>query len=167
MITVPALSIGATLGLLAVARHLKLSKKVVGTMMIALIAVVLFISKFEWNINQQIVVKEIPGDALLGSTTWADEQATQWFLPKPTAIPAQKIEIAEPKSTFTVTSWKTGEHLYTVHAPKKTQVLENTMYYPGWRVFVDGNEVVVNYKDSKFPGRLVYEVEKGDHQIVT
>lgn len=167
MITVPALSIGATLGLFALVTHLKLSKKFVGVIMVVLIGGVLFISKFEWKINQQIIVQEVPGDALLGSTTWADEQATQWFLPKPTAIPSQKIEIADPKSTFNVTRWKTGEHVYSLSASKKTQAVENTMYYPGWQVFVDGKEVAVNYQDAKFPGRIVYNLEKGEHGVVT
>lgn len=167
MITVPVLSIGAALGLQPLARQFRLSSKSVAVLMAVLVITVLFISKFMWNINQQIVVQKVPGDALLGSTTWADEQATQWLVPKPKEIPATKIQALDGQLSSVISVWKTGRHEYTVTALEETTVVENTMYYPGWRVWVDGREVNVDYQNKQFPGRIVYVVDSGAHTVVT
>ncbi|HZZ98907.1 MAG TPA: hypothetical protein VFG51_03165, partial [Candidatus Saccharimonadia bacterium] len=167
MVTVPALSVAGSLGLYAWSQHHRWSSKQTWILVGALIIALFVHAHFEWNINQEITVPVVAGNALEGTTTWADEQATKWFLPKPTAIPKNHVEVLSGKSTSTITEWKSGEHAYAIDAHADTQVLENTMYYPGWRVWVDGQEVEVNHLDTKFPGRIVFGITKGNHTVMS
>jgi uncharacterized membrane protein len=167
MVTVPVLSIAGTLGLYYFARARNWSNQRVWILVAVLVGVMFFIAKGQWNINQEVAIPVVPGDALEGTTTWADEQATKWFLPKPKVIPAQHVQVLSAKSTAVIGTWKTGEHDYTINAVTDSKVLENTMYYPGWRVWVDDTEVPVNYLDKQYPGRLVYNVTEGEHAVVS
>ena len=126
-------------------------------MVAILIIITLLIASFQWHRNQTEFVKTVAGDALEGSTTWAHEQATRWFVPKPDRIPQNKIEGANYK----IISWKTGEHDYLINGGNF--VTENTMYYPGWEVKVDNILIPINYSN----GKINYEVAPGQHQIKT
>ena len=175
MLTVPALTVMASFGLEYLSQMFKLRALPRATIMMAVIAATLVIAKPQWHINQPDYAREVPGDALEGTTTWADEQATQWLVPKPKTIPAQKIELRDiqqnalaqnAQSQFSVTTWKTQLHRYTIDTPIPTTVVEHTMYYPGWRVWVDGQETQIDYRDAKNPGEIVFALPAGEHKVV-
>jgi len=170
LLTVPVLSVMSAVVLQELTHAFKwnLSKQVL--LLAAVILGTFLIAKDEWHINQVFDHQTVSGDALLGSTTWANEQATHWFVPMPTKIPAQKIEFINDttqQNKFEVQSWLTGVHTYSVTATSSTTVAENTMYYPGWIVSVDGKNVSVDYQNKTFPGLLVYQVPAGQHLIVS
>lgn len=143
MLTVPAL---------AIAGSFVQTKNIVA---VSLIGLTILSANYMWRRNQTEVVPVISGDAIPGSTTWAHEQATRWLVPKPDRVPAAKIENA----AYQINLWKTNEHSYVING--SGQITENTMYYPGWKVFVDGVEQPVNYDD----GKINYTVSAGQHQI--
>ncbi len=149
MLTVPALVVGGVLG----------AEKFLKNWVVAiLIGLTILLASYTWSRNQTQVVPVFSGDAIAGSTTWAHEQATSWLVPKPDKIPKDKIENAN----YNILSWNTGEHRYTINALSPL-ITENTMYYPGWKVFVDGVEQVINYDN----GKINYLVTPGNHQIIT
>ena len=139
------------------------------TWLVVIISIVFVfaIAKDEWHVNQVVFEEKFTGDAIEGTTTWADEQATQWLVPKPQGLPVQKVESRAPKTKIHVTSWKTQEHQYSAYAPQATTLVEHTMYYPGWRVWVNGTEGDVNYKDTTNAGMLVFPIPKGQNLIVS
>ena len=70
-------------------------------------------------------------------------------------------------SSFREVSWKTQKHVYEINAPKDTEVLERTMYFPGWEVEVDGAKVDIDYQKPDYPGLITFKVPAGKHTIVT
>ncbi len=166
LLTVSALAVMSAITLHELARTNKWSEAIKTVLAALLIAMTLFIAKDQWHINQSATPKTIAGDALQGSTTWADEQATHWFLPKPNKIPDQKIEFVNKAGKFVVQKWFTGKHIYSVVVPQETVVVENTMYYPGWEISVDGHMVTIDYQNAQYPGRITYPVTAGEHQVV-
>lgn len=148
LLAVPALAILGSIG-----ASFWLRKRFVITLLI----VAILSTSYMWFRNQTENVSPIAGDAIEGSTTWAHEQATRWLVPKPEQIPKNKVENA----VYSVESWKTREHRYTISGFGK--VTENTMYYPGWKVFVDGVEQEVDYGN----GKINYSVGPGAHQVIT
>lgn len=157
MITVPAMAVLGTLGLHGLLE--KFRERIQWLVVFTAIMAAMVLVSFQWQRNQTEYPPVFPGDAISGSTTWAHEQATRWLIPQPDRIPAEKIE----NVAYQINSWKTGEHDYTITAKVPTTVTENTMYYPGWRVFVDGREESINYGN----GKINYPVTAGSHQIVT
>lgn len=56
------------------------------------------------------------------------------------------------------------EYSVTVHTP--TTLMENTLYFPGWQVLVDGKEVSIEFQDQQHRGLMIFDVSKGVHSIV-
>lgn len=124
-------------------------------------------SRDYWKANLHVIVNTHGDTALIGSTTWADEQFPIWFNPKPTSIPPAHAQIVAGTGQINIDSWKTGEHTYQTNSGNNITVVENTAYYPGWTVTVDGKQQGFSYEDKSFPGRIVYTLSPGSHIVKT
>ena len=56
-------------------------------------------------------------------------------------------------------------HTYEVKALERSRILENTLYFPGWNVFVDDKKFPVEFQDPRYRGLMTFYVDKGEHQI--
>lgn len=120
-----------------------------------------------YQVNERVLIK-LPGNRpIQGSTTWADEQFPIWYEPKPSGFPKGRIEIVEGKGRVEVESWKTGAHKYEISASQSVKVVENTAYYPGWVLIVNGVKHDFDYEDSEYPGRIVYQLPAGEYRVLT
>lgn len=54
----------------------------------------------------------------------------------------------------------------SVNTRENSQIVENTLYFPGWKVWVDEKEVPINYQDLNWRGMIIYPVPVGEHQVV-
>jgi len=70
-------------------------------------------------------------------------------------------------SSFNEVSWKTQKHVYEISAPRETEVLERTAYFPGWEVKIDGINTPIDYQKQAYPGIITFKVPPGNHTIVT
>lgn len=56
-------------------------------------------------------------------------------------------------------------HLYEVKViSEKAQFLENTLYFPGWEVLIDGKKTSVEFQDPNHRGLLTFFVPQGQHE---
>lgn len=156
MLTVPVMTILGTLGLHSFLTRFR--ERIQWLVIFILIAAAMSLVSFQWQRYQTEYSPSFPGDAIPGSSTWAHEQATRW-LATPDRIPADKIENAQYK----IKLWKTGEHDYTISTTKDSLVTENTMYYPGWEISIDGKETEIDYDN----GKINYAVSPGTHEVLT
>jgi hypothetical protein len=72
------------------------------------------------------------------------------------------------KGDFTMTSvsWKTNYHQMAVETPQGGILSDKTHYWPGWKVFVDGEEVkLYDPWDPYSHGLLTFDVPSGKHLI--
>ena len=57
-------------------------------------------------------------------------------------------------------------HVYEVEVESEnTRLVENTLYFPGWNVYVDGKSVDLQFQDPEFRGLMTFMVPKGSHVI--
>lgn len=75
-----------------------------------------------------------------------DPAIPKWVDPKhpwKTVVPAQHLEAIDGR--FTIMREKRGytEHEYRLNVPETTKFIDNTYYFPGWHVFVDGKETAI------------------------
>ena len=70
-------------------------------------------------------------------------------------------------SSFQEISWKTQEHVYQINATRDTEVLERTMYFPGWEVKVDGVKAEIDFQKPDYPGLITFKVPAGKHTIIS
>jgi hypothetical protein len=93
-----------------------------------------------------------------------DPAIPKWVDPKhpwKTVVPAQHLEAIDGR--FTIIREKRGytEHKYRLNAPETTKVIDNTYYFPGWHVFVDGKETAI----TPDQGLITFIVPSGTQAI--
>ncbi len=167
MLAVPTMSIMAVIGLHLIGKEFKWSSWVKVSITTILIGLTLFFARDKWYLNQPLFWENPVGQSIPGSTTWAHEQATQWFTPKPTEIPGQRVETLADEGEATINLWKTHLHHYQVKVSQPTTVIEHTMYYPGWQVWIDGQQATIDYQHEQHPGKIVFQVPAGSHEVIT
>ncbi len=64
-----------------------------------------------------------------------------------------------------IEKWHSQEHLYTLKIREDSQIADNTLYFPGWKVWVDGRQVSLRFQDMNWRGIITYPVPKGEWQI--
>lgn len=57
------------------------------------------------------------------------------------------------------------EHSVTVQAKSQIAVVDNTVYFPGWRAEVDGIKVPIEFQDPNHRGLITFSISKGKHNI--
>lgn len=78
-----------------------------------------------------------------------------------------KINDLNGISSFKEIAWKTQEHVYQIRAARDTEVLERTMYFPGWEVEIDGIKTDIDYQKPDYPGLITFKVPAGEHTIIS
>ncbi len=56
-------------------------------------------------------------------------------------------------------------HEHTITTVMPTKVSENTLYFPGWKVYIDGQEALISYEDISWRGVIIYTVPQGTHNV--
>lgn len=60
---------------------------------------------------------------------------------------------------------KNSERLYTVTSDKGVRMVDNTFYFPGWNVYIDGTKTNIQFQDPEYRGVITYDVPPGEHKI--
>jgi len=58
-------------------------------------------------------------------------------------------------------SWRT----YTVEVKDELRMVDNTFYFPGWKVYVDGKPTGIEWQDMNYRGVITYKVPSGSHEV--
>ncbi|MCL5070809.1 MAG: hypothetical protein M1308_07925 [Actinobacteria bacterium] len=93
---------------------------------------------------------------------------TIWFSNKPVwinKIPKSKIESIEGDIKIEMLKNNSTEHTYRLFSEKGARVMENTLYFPGWSVIINGKNININYKDSKYKGLITFNIPKGTSNV--
>lgn len=60
---------------------------------------------------------------------------------------------------------KINEYLYVVSSNKPTLVKQNTYYFPGWKLEIDGKPSDIVFTNDAFPGIITFPLEEGIHYV--
>lgn len=60
---------------------------------------------------------------------------------------------------------KTTEHIYKVDAKSEIRIVDNTLYFPNWEVYVDDSKVPIQYQDPNHRGLITFDVSEGNHIV--
>lgn len=133
---------------------------------IIVVAATLLLTRQMWRANGFIDKPDSYYAGTYNSTTDTGESSPIWsvrFMEKQYGAPLEVIdgvaEIREISRTST-------RHEYTAAASKQLRVVENTLYFPGWNVFIDGTRPEVQFQDPAYRGLMTFEVAEGKHTVV-
>lgn len=97
-----------------------------------------------------------------GTTTSSNELMPLWVKKQPLQQPLSKVEAKGGQITNLVSNSK--KISFSVDLPKTENVIINTIYYPGWNLFIDGQKATINYSNPS--GVMDINVRSGKHSIM-
>lgn len=113
------------------------------------------------TLTEQFLTVDYVGTSDTGETTpiWAVR-----FQEHPAKAP---VEIVSSDGTVEIDriEKRMQEHTFRVRATAQSQIVDNTLYFPGWKVFVDDQETPVVYEDQNWRGLMTFPVTQGEHRV--
>lgn len=98
------------------------------------------------------------------TTTSSSEYTPLWVRERPLQRPLQKVELLSASGTISNLRYNSKSTTFTVQSDRPATVRINTIYYPGWKVFVDGLTVLPNYTNPR--GVMDVAIAVGTHSVV-
>jgi len=99
-------------------------------------------------------------------TFYHHEAVTKWSGDTAHAYPHTPVEIISGVGKISRYQRKSNIHTFQINAATDTKILDNTIYYPGWQVFIDGKKTIIEFQDPNHKGLLSFFLPKGKHHIV-
>ena len=159
-----AITVFATAALGAIALEV-LPKKLQTVAFITLFAATLFFNKDYWHAKGYIYKPQSFYTSIYEGTTDTGESAPIWSVRFMGEKPKAPAQIIEGKGTITLEKRSPYVHQYSLNNSTLVRILENTLYFPGWRVLVDGVQVPVQFQDEQYRGLMTFMVPQGQHTV--
>jgi hypothetical protein len=130
---------------------------------LATLAVVLTIPM--WRAPSYIVRPETFYTGIYPGTTDTGESSPVWSVRFMEAPPAEYTEVIEGDAIIVSGQRTNTRHVYSVEATTTARIRENTLYFPGWKVLVDGKDTSIEFQDPANRGLMTYYVDPGTHRV--
>ncbi len=154
--------LGAALGGIVVPA---VSKKYVWKFALGLSLLAIVTTSSMWKAKEYMIKPESFYTGVYKGTTDTGESSPIWSVRFMEHISSSKMEVIDGNAIIEEGRRTTTRHEYTVQASVKTRLVENTLYFPGWRVLVDGIPTTIEFQDPTWRGLMTFFVEPGDHRI--
>lgn len=100
-----------------------------------------------------------------GTTDYHGAASTIWTAGDFSSIPKIPYEVIVGKAKISLVKRKSNVHEFNVDASTNLKIVDNTVYFPGWQVAVDGNKVPIQFQDPNYRGLITFNVSRGTHNI--
>jgi uncharacterized membrane protein len=142
-----------------------MSNKFKKIILIILIAVLLLVNKDYWNAHGFLQKNENFYTGIYNSTTDTGESAPIWSVRFMEKRPISKVKIIEGEGVIREIKRSMTKREYLVKAVDEIRILENTLYFPGWTVLVDGKKENIQFQDQNYRGLITFKVGRGSHAV--
>ncbi len=132
---------------------------------IVVVALALLQNKDYWYANGFLQKSEHFYSGIYDSTTDTGESSPIWSVRFMEKRPKASMEVISGSTTIEKLSRISARHEYIVNAKEESRIRENTLYFPGWDVFVDGKKVAVEFQDQRNRGLMTFFIDKGSHKV--
>lgn len=106
---------------------------------------------------------------IYNGTTDTGESSPVWSVRFMEREPAAPIEVIDGTAEITENERRIRRHSYTVNVfSENARILENTLYFPGWSVYIDGGklpESAVEFQDPHHRGLITFTIPSGSHTV--
>lgn len=128
--------------------------------------VLLFLNKDYWYPKGFLQKPESFYQGIYYGTTDTGESAPIWSVRFMEKAPKSPIEIIDGgKGSIQQIIRKSTYHKYEIKASRKVRIRENTLFFPGWKIMVDGKAVDIQFQDPRNRGLMTFYVPPGTHTI--
>ncbi len=142
---------------------------------IVFIIILFTVSQTILNWGHRRVIPEINDNALYNSLPYSTYQieggpaaTPKWvnpYDPWMKETPRYRVEFLNGHGTSSIIKRTSINHIYIVNSVGNSYIKENTYYYPGWNLLIDGKKEEINYTNKKFPNVITFKLNKGVHNV--
>lgn len=118
-----------------------------------------------WHAKTYSLKSEEYYSGIYNGTTDTGESSPIWSVRFMETRAKAPLEVISGEASLVTMFRSTTEHDYQVNVKAKSRLLENTLYFPGWKVLVDGKEVPIEFQDPNYRGLMTFDVYSGKHAI--
>lgn len=134
------------------------------TVMLGIILLVLF-NKDYWQANGYFYKTDKFFSAIYSGTTDTGESSPRWGVSYMKKAPKVHLDVISGKATIIEKERFSTKHVYEVSSLTTSQLRENTLYFPGWEVFVNGKKVDTEFQARNNMGVMTFFVPEGKHTV--
>ncbi len=95
-----------------------------------------------------------------GAPMWTDIN-----YPWATSSAKNNLEILSGTAKIKEKSRSSTMHLYAVSVEEKSQLKENTLFFPGWKVMANNKEIQTIPSDTNYKGTITFILDKGNYEV--
>ncbi len=143
-------------------------KKIVFAIFGLIILVGLFYSSY-WRANGYLVKEESFFKNIYHGTTDTGESSPIWSVRFMEKEPESKIEVLSGEAKIEEVYRSSTIHEYNVISSEGAKLKENTLYFPGWNIYVNGRKLDVNteieFQNPQNRGIMTFNVSEGYSKV--
>lgn len=118
-----------------------------------------------WQPKSYLLKPEQFYTEVYNGTTDTGESSPIWSVRFMESRPKAPIEIISGAGKIELREKTTTMHQYKLTLSQKSQLKENTLYFPGWHVFIDGKPTFIEFQDTHNRGLITFWVDAGQHNV--
>lgn len=100
------------------------------------------------------------------NTTYFGEADTIWAVGPAAEYPEKRVETIEGEGKIVNFQKDFSQQRFTVEAQTEVNILSHTQFFPGWRVYINGQEAQIEFQDQKHRGLITFRLPPGEHQVL-
>lgn len=134
-------------------------------LLIVFLAALLFFNRNHWRANEYYDLPEYWfNDAPAATTTTVNGEHTPKWQLEDRPSEKSRFEVLSGDVKVQSLTWRTNFHAFEINAKSGSIVLDRTVYFPGWTIFVDGKFTPrLDQNNPKTKGLIGFEVSRGSH----
>ncbi len=99
------------------------------------------------------------------NTTFYGETDVVWSAGPHQSYPPSPIQVASGDTMVTNVEKRSTQHTFQVSSTTESTIVDNTQFFPGWRVYVDNKQVPIEFQDINWRGLITFPVARGDYSV--
>lgn len=113
------------------------------------------------NLSEQFLAVDYVGTSDTGETT------PVWAIRFQEKFPKAPVEIVSAEGTVEIKNINKlmQKHEFEISAATPSRIVDNTLYFPGWKVYVDNIEAPIEQQDRNWRGLITFSVPAGQHSV--
>lgn len=124
----------------------------------------LIISRNYWHAKRYFN-KEVRYSSVYDGTSDTGESEPIWSVRFMEKRAKAGVEVIEGKAEIKKKSRTSTVHEYKIKTKERARIRENTLYFPGWKVYANGVSVPIEFQDPQNRGLITFFLDKGEYDL--
>ncbi|RJQ25342.1 hypothetical protein C4577_06075 [Candidatus Parcubacteria bacterium] len=100
-----------------------------------------------------------------GTAAYHGEATTIWTAGDADKFAKSQIEVIEGQLIIKEYIKKPNIHTLFVDSKTEARIVDNTVYFPGWKAYVDNKKTSIEFQDINHRGLITFKVPEGVHKV--